>query len=416
MYRKITKKQKTGLILLILAGVIVLGLIIYQLPPVKSRLSWRIEYALIYLRGVFNPVEGVPTAVSNTQFPTATQFPTSTPVPATSVPELTPTSAPTPTPLPLQVFLPSPAVELEDLNACGPARLAMYLRYWGWQGDQFTISDVIKPIRADRNVNVEELIYYSRNFTGWLNTEYRVGGNLTMLRQLLSGGIPVMIEGSFILPKEFWPNDDKWAGHYLLVNGYDDTRQAFLVQDSEHGADQMVPYDVLETDWQSFNYVYILIYPPEKQEMVKAILGIDWDPNQNRRNALSLAQAQTEKDPNNAYAWFNLGTNLVYFDQHADAVVAYDRARAIGLPQRMLRYQFGPFISYFNALHTDDLLALTEYALERTPNSEEAMLWRGWALYRQGKKAEALESFQQALEAHPGYHDAVYAIDYVQTN
>nr|MBP7787399.1 tetratricopeptide repeat protein [Longilinea sp.] len=310
----------------------------------------------------------------------------------------------------------SPRHEKEDLNACGPATLAMYLNYWGWQGDQFTISDVIKPIRADRNVNVEELVYYSRNYTGWLLTEYRVGGNLEMLRQLLAAEIPVMIEGSFLIDQSYWPNDDRWAGHYLLVNGYDDSRQSFLLQDSERGPDQMVPYETLKADWQSFNYVYILVYPPEKQETVKAILGDNWDPDQNRQNALELAQAETEADPDNAFAWFNLGTNLVYFDRHADAVTAYDQARSLGLPQRMLRYQFGPFLAYFNALRTEDLLALTDYALDRTANSEEALLWRGWALYRQGNKAEALSSFQQALEAHPGYHDAIYAIEYVQSN
>ena len=416
MYQKNTPKRKTGRILLILAGLILLALAVYQLPPVKSRLSWRIEYALIYLRGIFNPVEAVPTPVASQPLPTATPAATFTPLPATPTPGITPTIAPTPTPLPLQVFLPSPRHEKEDLNACGPATLAMYLNYWGWQGDQFTISDVIKPIRADRNVNVEELVYYSRNYTGWLLTEYRVGGNLEMLRQLLAAEIPVMIEGSFLIDKSYWPNDDRWAGHYLLVNGYDDSRQSFLLQDSERGPDQMVPYETLKTDWQSFNYVYILVYPPEKQETVKAILGDDWDPDQNRQNALELAQAETEAEPDNAFAWFNLGTNLVYFDRHADAVTAYDQARSLGLPQRMLRYQFGPFLAYFNALRTEDLLALTDYALDRTANSEEALLWRGWALYRQGNKAEALYSFQQALEAHPGYHDAIYAIEYVQSN
>jgi len=225
-----------------------------------------------------------------------------------------------------------------------------------------------------------------------------------------------MIEGSFLIDQSYWPNDDRWAGHYLLVNGYDDSRQSFLLQDSERGPDQMVPYETLKADWQSFNYVYILVYPPEKQETVKAILGDNWDPDQNRQNALELAQAETEADPDNAFAWFNLGTNLVYFDRHADAVTAYDQARSLGLPQRMLRYQFGPFLAYFNALRTEDLLALTDYALDRTANSEEALLWRGWALYRQGNKAEALSSFQQALEAHPGYHDAIYAIEYVQSN
>jgi tetratricopeptide (TPR) repeat protein len=60
-----------------------------------------------------------------------------------------------------------------------------------------------------------------------------------------------------------------------------------------------------------------------------------------------------------------------------------------------------------------DLLALTEYALERTPNSEEALLWHGWALYRDGETAKAIEDWRAALEANPTYVDAQYALDFV---
>jgi tetratricopeptide (TPR) repeat protein len=101
----------------------------------------------------------------------------------------------------------------------------------------------------------------------------------------------------------------------------------------------------------------------------------------------------------NPFAWFNMGTNLVYFERYREAIDAYDTARQLGLPQRMLRYQFGPFLAYFHGSRNDELLALTEYALGVTPNSEEALLWRGWALYRAGKSQEAMDHFNQALEA-----------------
>ena len=64
----------------------------------------------------------------------------------------------------------------------------------------------------------------------------------------------------------------------------------------------------------------------------------------------------------------------------------------------------------------DDLLALSEYALKVTPNSEEALLWHGWAMYRMGKTSEALTDFQQALIENPEYHDAQYALDFVRAN
>ena len=187
------------------------------------------------------------------------------------------------------------------------------------------------------------------------------------------------------------------------------------MQDSERGPNQKIPYTTLQRDWQAFNYVYVLLYPPDKQAAVESILGDNMDPDTNRQNALKLAQAETLADPNDAFAWFNLGTNYVYFDLYQQAVDAFDRARAIGLPTRFLRYQFGPYMAYFHELRTEDLLALTEQALDITPNSEEAHLWRGWALYRQGKTDEARYEFSQALEAHPGYADAEYALNYMNT-
>ena len=82
----------------------------------------------------------------------------------------------------------------------------------------------------------------------------------------------------------------------------------------------------------------------------------------------------------------------------------------------MLRYQFSPFIAYFHSGQIDDLLALTEYALKITPNSEEALLWHGWGMYRQGKNNDALANFRQALIENSNYLDAQYAIDFLGAN
>jgi hypothetical protein len=32
-----------------------------------------------------------------------------------------------------------------------------------------------------------------------------------------AAGFPVMIEETFMMEESYWPNDDRWAGHYLLV-------------------------------------------------------------------------------------------------------------------------------------------------------------------------------------------------------
>ena len=407
------------IILVVLVGLALSGWLIFQAPPVKSRLSWRLDFAMAYLRGVVSPVEAVPTALPTTRLAvvqaTETPQPTVTLAPPTPTVIFSPTPSPSPTPLPEKVILPPPLYEKQDINNCGPAALTMYLRFYGWEGDQTDITDLLKPYREDRNVNVEELDYYVRTRAGWLNVQYRVGGDLALLKRFLAAGIPVMIEESFYFDEPFWPNDDLWAAHYQLLTGYDEAAQTFIGQDSFHGPDQVIDYQRLDEYWQVFNRVYILIYLPQQEATVNAILGPHLDPDDNRQHALDIAKAETETDPQNAFAWFNLGTNLVYFENYLQATIAYDKARELGLPQRMFRYQFGPFIAYFHSGKTAEVLALTEYALKITPNSEEAWLWQGWALYRQGDTRQAVEAFERALQENPVYLDAQYALDFVRS-
>jgi tetratricopeptide (TPR) repeat protein len=290
------------------------------------------------------------------------------------------------------------------------------MKTYGWEGDQYDISNLLKPERADRNVNIEELSYFVRTRAGWLDVQFRVGGNIELLKHFLSIGMPIMIEEGTELDTEYWPNDDSWAGHYLLLTGYDDRAQTFTGQDTYYGADRQISYQKLDQNWKAFNRVYFVLYPHEREAEVRGILGPDWDLDFNRQQALEAAKNETVSDPQDAFAWFNMGSNLVYFERYEEAAQAYDTARQLGLPQRMLRYQFGPFIAYFHSFRMDDLMALTEYALQRTQNSEEAMLWRGWGFYRQGNSAEALAYFQNALEANRYYLDAEYAINFVLEN
>jgi tetratricopeptide (TPR) repeat protein len=401
---------------------VLLGVLAFNIPSIKSRLSWRMDIAMTYLRGVIHPVEPFPTAAEAVVVPTLAPTNTPTPLP-TQNPELptstlapTATPQPSPTPIPGKVELPPPLWEVQGPNNCGPATLALYLRFYGWQGNQDDIAQVVKPLTEDRNVNPEELTYFVRTHTGWLNSIFRVGGDLQLVKQLVAAGFPVMIEESFFFDTPYWPNDDLWAAHYLLLTGYDDTTQTFTGQDSFHGPNQVIAAATLDSYWQIFNRVYLLVYPTAQEDTIKSILGDNWDADLNRQHALEVSQAETQADPKNAYAWFNLGSNLVYFERYGEAATAYDTARQLGLYQRMLRYQFGPFFAYFHAGMTTELLTVTEYALARTPNSEEALLWHGWAMYRLGKKLEAAADWQKALEYHPGYQDAQYALDFLAAN
>lgn len=430
-YLPYQRKRKNWFWILIAASTLILAaILLYQVPFIHRRVSWRLHIAYTYLQSVISPAGELPTPAvkiadgddfiaPSPNVPTETHVATAT-IQATATPMYTPTATLVPTPIPAQLQLTPPAYDevrdKQDLNNCGPATLALYLRYYGWSGNQYDISKIIKPKDEDANVNVEELVYYVRNYSGWLQAEFRVGGDLDLLKKLIAAGTPVMIEETFITDRQYRLDDDQWAGHYLLITGYDDAVGMFTVHDSELGPNQRISYEELDEHWQSFNRVYILVYPPEKEDALKSVLGENWDVDTNRQNAMETAQQETQADPQNKFAWFNLGSNLTYFERYDEAAQAYDTARTLGLPQRMLRYQFGPFISYFHTFQIEELLTLTKYALSMTRTSEEAMLWRGWAFYRQGDKSTALNYFRDALKIRPDYSDALSAIEYVTYN
>jgi tetratricopeptide (TPR) repeat protein len=409
-----SRRVKYGLI-----GLVVLTLIsvlIYQVPAVKAAVIWRVDKFMVVTRNLIDPVGPVPTALPVTALPvTPSLSVTRSPV-VDLQPAVTPTE--TPPPLPAQVRLDSPPFEQQTPNNCGPATLSMALHLFGWEGDQADIAGRIKPVLQDRNVNPEELRYYVRNEAGWLNLEYRIGGDLPLLKRLLAANYPVIIEGTTSLdPNDaLGPNDDLWAAHYLLLTGYDDSTQSFLVQDSYHGADLQITYEQLEIDWEPFNYLYMIVYLPQQEAEIKSLLASDWDPDLNRRRTLAASETATVNDPSSAFAWFNYGSNLVYFERYDEAAQAYDRAREIGLPLRMFRYQFGPFLAYFHSDRIDDLQLLTDYARGVTEMSEEAWLWSGYALYRKGDYDGALTAWNKADAINPNFYDdqARKAIELVQ--
>ncbi len=408
------KSHKPTVILIAgLAAILLATAVLLQVPAIKSRLQWRYVVWSTYLQNVIDPVGPLPTPLPSTPFATFTPQPPTPTAAATAVP--TATLAP----LPPQVSLPSPAYERQGINNCGPATLSMALHMYGWTGNQDDIANVIKPVPQDRNVNPEELRYFVLNYAGWLRAEYRVAGDIDTLKRLLATNYGVVIEEASKLPPEDsnGPRDDLWDAHYMLITGYDDTTSAFTAQDPLRGPDKQVSYDQLMVDWKPFNYLYMVIYLPQDEAEVKSILGANWDAAQNRQNALQIDQAAATANSNDAFAWFNLGATLTYFERYNEAAEAFNKAFTIGLPQRMTRYQFWPFVAYYNAGDIDYLIKLTESTYKPINGyySEEALLWHGYALLRNGDATGALADWNRAIVVHPGYCDAEKAInDFIQ--
>ena len=64
MSRKKSLLQSTAFGILIgLVGLLIIGYVLYQYPPINDRLSWRVEYAIINVKSMINPVKPFPTAL-----------------------------------------------------------------------------------------------------------------------------------------------------------------------------------------------------------------------------------------------------------------------------------------------------------------------------------------------------------------
>ena len=411
------RRQVVAISILLAAGVCLLGVLVYNLPPVHDRLAWRVDSLRVQVRRFLNPPEEV-VFVPQEQVDAIVQgtLTAMAPLPSeTGMPGLTATPLPSPLPTLTLAPLPSSASlsgirhEYQQFNNCAPASLSMILSYWGWPGNQYETRTYLRPSFEidDKNVNPVEIVDYVEKNTQY-DAVWRVGGNLETLKRLLAAGFPVLIE------KGLDPHDDAWLGHYQILSGFDDAKGQFLVYDSYEGPPQAwgVSYDVIGQFWRHFNYNYLVIFPPERAAEVNAILGANSDSLGNYQHAadLALQEANSLSGREQFFAWFNRGTNLVYLQDYAGAAQAYDTAFSLyaGLPQeerpwRLLWYQDGPYSAYYHTGRYQDVVNLADSTLVNVDKAvlEETYYWRGMAKAALGDRAGAIEDLTRAYNLNP---------------
>jgi hypothetical protein len=418
----------------------VAGKLIYELPPVHDRLAWRVDnwraqikYALNPPEeAVFLPQEQVAQAVQETMdafsitptpTPTFTFTPTQPGPTSTLIPS--PTPAPTATPLPTEVRL--TGIKYEDQhnrwNYCGPANLSMALTFWGWDGNRDVVGAYVKPEDKDKNVMPYEMEDFVDTQTSGLLAVVRAGGDLNLLRRMVAAGFPVLTEKGYY---EYDYNGKLgWMGHYQFVTGYDDTQAVLIVQDTyRDGPDHAVSYADFDEGWRSFNYIFLVAYPQEREAEVLSLLAEYEDDGWANRRALEIAQgeAQTLTGIDQFFAWFNIGTSHVSLLEYQDAAIAYDEAFRLYAamskddlrPFRMMWYQTGPYKAYYYSGRYQDVLSLANTTLIETisePVLEESLYWRGLARAALGDTAGAVSDLRDSLRWHPGFAPSLFQLE-----
>lgn len=403
--------------------VALLGLtIIYLLPPVNQRISWRLSVLQAQVKyALFPPEEAIfipqQQNVAVIEIPTLlVPSPTKT-VSNISEPEIEPAVVdvrPANSPQPELVSLPARGQltgirhEYQTWNNCGPANLSMALSFWGWQGSQEDTAMFLKPNPRDKNVMPYEMAAYIEEQTEF-EALVRVGGNLDLLKRFVAIGVPVIIE------KGFEGDDfDGWMGHYQLVTGYDDELGQLTVQDSYIMPNMLLSYEQVMSFWRAFNFTYIVVFPLERQAEIMALLGTDANEDTNFQMAAELARSEiaglTGRDQ--YFAWFNRGTNLIALHDYVGASAAYDEAFALYAslaeserPWRMMWYQTGPYQAYYFSGRYQDVidLATTTLGAMSEPILEESYYWRALAREDIGDVEGALDDLRASLKQHPDF-------------
>lgn len=306
-------------------------------------------------------------------------------------------------------------------NNCGPATLTMALSYFGYQDDQNRAASWLKPNGEDKNVSPWQMVSFVNNHVPEIPvySMIRYGGTLDTLRTLVANNFPVIIEEGYDPERA----NQGWMGHYLLIIGYDDTTQTFMTHDSYDGESLNYSYEHIAHHWQHFNYTYMPLYLQNREAELLELLGDDADPLTNIVNAYNIALEEATADGIDAFAFHNLGSNLVMLardygqeDLWTQAVVAFDNARNLGLPWRMLWYQFGMYEAY-NA--TGDFQTTIDLAQSKLNDGggqyvEETFYYAGIAREGLGETQRALNNYNEALNFNPNFAPAREARDALQ--
>lgn len=420
---------------------------VYYLPPVHSRLAWRVDNLrtrIIYFfdppnEAVFQPGGQTDLTIETVIATTRAEFLlTLTPQAAfTTTPGPTPTRTIVPTPLPAAVNLPGVVYvdQHERWNYCGPANQAMALNFWGWKGNRDDVARVVKPGSSDLKKNFIERGLPDKNvmpyeLVDFVNeqTEYRAlsryGGDENLIKRLLAAGFPVVVEKGYY--ERDYAGKIDWLGHYLFTTGYDEARGGFVVQDAylKPGKNLLSEYAAYQEGWRSFNYLFMVVYPADREAEVMTALGPWADETWAAQHALEIAEEEIQSlnDNNLFFAWFNKGTSHVALRQYIDAAIAYDQAFKVyarwdtkehNRPYRMMWYQTGPYFAYFYSARYQDVISLADTTLNETistPTLEESLLWRGRAYYQLGDTQAAVDDYRAALKVHVNWLPAVQAL------
>ncbi|MFN8378018.1 MAG: tetratricopeptide repeat protein [Anaerolineae bacterium] len=298
----------------------------------------------------------------------------------------------------------------QQINRCSAAALTMQLSYFQWDGNYDRTIHYLNPHSEDMAVRLDEMASFAE--LQGLRAVARTGGTVQLLKELVASGFPVLVENSYFDGADGF-ND--WMGHNRVIMGYNDADGVLLSFDSllgngENNQGRPIPYDDMDSRWRTFNRDYLVLYRPEDEGRLQEVLGDQWDTVANAEFTLRMSESEIQLDHADGFTYFNMGSSLVDLGRFEEAAAAFDQAFEMGLPWRMLWYQYAPFEAYFQVGRYDDVIRLANETLSTTHGVEEMYYYLGLVYEQLGDMQRAEGNMEAAIWRNENYTAAIDAL------
>jgi tetratricopeptide (TPR) repeat protein len=309
-------------------------------------------------------------------------------------------------------LLTNPKHIYQTFNNCGPATLSMILSWYGRDVGQKELGDKMRPYQNTEGDNDDKTIF-TYEFVDWTK-EYgfdaidRVNGDIELLKSFTANDIPVVVKT--------WLHVGEDIGHFRIIRGFDEAKQVIIQDDSYEGPNKKISYYDFLSMWQPFNYAYIIVYTPDKADLVSAIIAEEMDEKIAWENSLVRGRKEAELVPDNVYPVFNTTTAYYHLGQFKNSIEAFEKVES-QLPRRMLWYQIEPIQAYIELGDYERAFQISDNILANGNRAfSELYQLRGEYYLSIGEDIAAKEQFELAFLYNENFEPAKISLESLLNN
>jgi tetratricopeptide (TPR) repeat protein len=254
--------------------------------------------------------------------------------------------------------------EKQKKDACGAASLTMVLRFWEHDIAQEQITDALLEPEL-RGIPGSRLAEFARE-RGLQAVAY--AGDLAHLRDFVGKGRPLIVALKV--------GRDRY--HNVVVTGFDDDREAVVVNDPEKGPDRRVARQKFEEQWTGGNHWTLLVMPAAVYEAAGDVPEV-----------APPAPSAPAQDYESLVA---LGISLGREGKNAEAAAAFDRAIAMDGTRPEARVERGG-LRFVERRYTDAVRDLEDALAVRDDGYARNLLASSYQLA--GRSDDALKEWNE---------------------